>query len=72
MLVYIVKVLNHVIKRRTFEGINGSSLTSKYMPSYKYWIKIWYDTHDSKNTFKTKRECIEYVNRQKELEGKPL
>ncbi len=41
------KPTGHIIKRRTFEGEidpskNDNSLTSKYMPSYRYWLKITY------------------------------
>ena len=58
------------IKRRTFEGKtdpskNDNSLTSKYMPSYKYWLKITFpqSAQPHTNCFRTKREAEEsYAN----------
>ena len=52
------------IKRRTFEGKedetkNDSSLTSKYMPSYKYWMIIYYphNTNGIQNCYRTKTDA---------------
>jgi len=62
------------IKRRTFEGKtdpakNDSSLTSKYMPSYKYWLQIEYDNYTAENCFPTKAQCIAAVETAKRQAG---
>ena len=56
----------HEIKRRTFEGKtdpskNDNGLTSKYMPSRKYWMKITYPHAPQGHTdcYRTKREAEE-------------
>jgi len=71
-------IKSYEIKRRTFEGKtnpqkNLNSLTSKYMPSYKYWVKISFDngTH-SEDCRPTKQSCIDYVEHRKRLAGKTL
>ena len=58
------KPTGHVIKRRTFEGKtdpskNDSGLTSKYMPSYKYWMKITYPHAPQGHTdcYRTKKDA---------------
>lgn len=56
--------VSYELKRRTFEGIadkskNADSLTSEYMPSYKYWIKIHYkEGHFSSRTYRTKKDAL--------------
>jgi len=62
------------IKRRTFEGRtnpdkNNSSLTSKYMPSYKYWMRIEYDNYSSEYCKPTKKQCLEIVEAAKRKAG---
>ncbi|KKN00790.1 hypothetical protein LCGC14_1134150 [marine sediment metagenome] len=62
------------IKRRTFEGKtdptkNNSSLTSKYMTSYKYWLEIEYDGYTAENCYPTKAECIAAVETAKARVG---
>ncbi len=71
------KVKDFQIKRRTFEGKtnpakNDNSLTSKYMPSYRYWLKIQYETYTSENCFCTKAECLGAVATAKNIVGKIL
>lgn len=60
------KPTGHEIKRRTFKGKtddskNDNSLTSKYLPSYKYWMKITYPHALQGHTdcYRTKREAEE-------------
>jgi hypothetical protein len=83
MELYHSKVKGFEIKRRTFEGKtdhtkNDNSLTSKYMPSYKYWLRIEYhaDEHHARQATeyccRTKQEALDRVERAKYLEGKPL
>lgn len=64
------KVTGFNIKRRTFEGKtdptkNNSSLTSKYMTSYKYWLEIEYDSYTAENCYPTKAKCITAVETAK-------
>lgn len=72
------KVMGYRIKRRTFEGKtdptkNDDSLTSKYMPSYKYWIEVEFEDGNKRtDTRPTKRECLEFVARLKLDAGKPM
>lgn len=54
----------HEIKKRTFEGKhdpskNDNSLTSKYMPSYRYWMVITYPHNPAgvEHTCRTKKEA---------------
>lgn len=70
-------VIGFEIKRRTFEGKtnpnkNDNSLTSKYMPSYKYWLRIEYEDYSSENCYPRKSECQQAVETAKQLAGKPL
>ena len=59
------KPVFYELKRRKFEGKNddsknGDSLTSKYMPSYKYWMRIHYkDGGNSTNCYRTKKDALE-------------
>ena len=62
------------IKRRTFEGKtepekNNSSLTSKYMPSYKYWMRIDYDNYSSENCYPRKSDCVAAIERAENQAG---
>lgn len=71
------KVKSFEIKRRTFEGKtdpdkNINSLTSKYMPSYKYWVRIVFENYTSDRCFPTKKQCVEYVEKRKRIAGTPL
>ena len=78
MIMHYDKPVSREIKRRTFEGKtdpakNDNSLTSKYMPSYRYWMEITYDTGRVSETCKvTKRDCIEYFEACERMAGKPL
>ena len=70
-------VTSFEIKRRTFEGRinsakNNNSLTSKYMPSYKYWLKLNFGNHATENCFPTKRQCLQRVEEAKREAGKLL
>jgi hypothetical protein len=66
------------IKRRTFEGKidpskNDCSLTSKYMPSYKYWLRIVFDNGQiSTETKPTKQQCIDFVDNCRRQAGTEL
>jgi len=67
-------VKSSTIKRRTFEGKtdptkNDSSLTSKYMTSYKYWLRIEYDGYTAEDCHPTKAECIAAVELAKKRAG---
>ena len=63
----------YIIKRRTFEGKNDHALTSSYMPSYKYWMRIEFaDQKASENCFTSKRAAQEYYDRCVREAGKPL
>ena len=72
------KPIGYNIQRRTFEGKtdpakNNSSLTSKYMPSYKYWVKIDFDGgYSEEKTFTTKAQCIEYVDHRQSIAGRTM
>jgi len=70
-------VIGFEIKRRTFEGEtnpdkNNNSLTSKYMSSYKYWLRIDYENYSSENCYSKKSECQQAVETAKQLAGKSL
>lgn len=65
------------IKRRTFEGKtdidkNNNSFTSKYMPSYKYWLRIDYENYSSENCYPKKSDCQQAIETAKRLAGSPL
>lgn len=68
-------VKSFIIKRRKLEGRsdptkNDDSLTSKYMPSYRYWLQIEFEGGQvTTRTRPTKQECVEYVERCKRLAG---
>ena len=69
------KVSGFNIKRRTFEGKtnptkNDSSLTSKYMTSYKYWLEINYEGYTAENCYRTKADCIIAVETAQDRAGK--
>ncbi len=65
------KVKSFVIKRRTFEGKNDHSLTSKYMTSYKYWYElITEEGARHENTTRTKREAVGEIEDYKRKEGR--
>lgn len=72
------KVKSFEIKRRTFEGRtdptkNDNSLTSKYMPSYKYWVKIKFeDGSETEDTKPTKQLCLNFVEHRKSIAGKQM
>ena len=78
MKLYYSKPVGYEVKRRTFEGKtnpdkNGDSLTSKYYPSYKYWIQIEHDDGTVIiRTKRTKKECVEYFQHCLSIAGKPL
>ena len=67
-----------VIQRRTFEGIsnpdkNRNALTSKYMPSYKYYIDIGYEGgRHAVGTHRTKGQAQEFYDRAVKMAGEPL
>lgn len=68
------KVKGFEIKRRTFEGKinpakNNNSLTSKYMVSYKYWMRIDYDNYSSENCYIRKSDCLAAVETAKRQAG---
>lgn len=70
-------VIGFEIKRRTFEGKtdidkNNNSLTSKYMPSYKYWLRIDYENYSSENCHPKKSDCQQAVEKAKRLAGTSL
>jgi hypothetical protein len=72
------KPISLTIKRRTFEGktnpkANNNSLTSKYMPSYKYWSEITYENGQKiTNCHRTKREAeTAYADRIRKA-GQPM
>ena len=74
---YYEQVKSFEIKRRTFEGRtnpgkNNNSLTSKYMPSYKYWVRIVFENYTTDQCFPTKKQCVDYVEQRKRAAGKPL
>jgi len=58
------KPLSYDLRRRKFEGRtddskNGDSLTSKYMPSYKYWMKILYEGgREQASCYRTKKDAL--------------
>ena len=66
------------IKRRTFEGRtdpekNDCALTSKYMPSYKYWMRVELDdgiTHEFCRP--GKQDCLDDLEKCKQQAGKLL
>lgn len=65
------------IKRRTFEGKtnpakNNNSLTSKYMPSYKYWLLLDFGCHTTEDCYPTKRQCYQRIEEAKREAGKLL
>ena len=65
------------IKRRTFESKtdstkNDNALTSKYMPSYKYWLRIDYDSYSAEYCRPTKAECLADVETAKRRAGTEL
>ncbi len=71
------KVAGYAIRRRTFEGKtnpkkNDCSLTSKYMPSHKYWLMIDWGNYSSEYTYPTKAQCLTIVEDAKKRAGKPL
>ena len=77
MKFYYPDVLSYEIKRRTFEGKdnpdkNNNSLTSKYMPSYKYWMKIEHPNYVSKNCYRTKQDALEALETAKYRAGSSL
>ena len=78
MKMYYDKPTECTIKRRTFEGKtdpskNSDSLTSKYMPSYKYWLLIGYDTgRKAVATFRTKAEAAAFYAKAQRMAGQPL
>ena len=78
MKLYYQKVKSFVIKRRTFEGKtnpakNDNSLTSKYMPSYRYWLRIlFYDGSSSETCYRQKIDCSGAVATAKAMAGRAL
>lgn len=78
MKLYYDKPTEYTIKRRTFEGKtdpskNADSLTSKYMPSYKYWLLIGYDTcRKAVSTFRTKLDAEAFYANALKIAGQPL
>ena len=70
------KVESSEIKKRTFEGKtdpskNNHSLTSKYMPSYKYYMKVNYELGTSReDCFRTRKDAEDYLKVLKNREGK--
>ena len=65
------------IKRRTFEGKNdpnknNNSLTSKYMLSYKYWLRIDYEDYSAERCYPKKLDCQQAVETAKRLAGSLL
>lgn len=74
---YHPQVKDFEIKRRTFEGKtdpnkNDNSLNSKYMPSYKYWMRIDYENYSSECCYPTKAQCLEAVETAKQKAGQLL
>ncbi len=65
-------VIGFEFKRRTFEGKNDNSLTSKYMPSYKYWLRIDYENYSAEKCYPKKSDCQQAVETAKRLAGLPL
>lgn len=67
------KPVSYELKPRTFEGKtdpskNGDPLTSKYMTSYKYWMKVYYEEGEpTTHTFPGKQNALAYY---KELADK--
>ena len=73
MILTYRKIKSFDIKRRTFEGKNDSSLTSKYMPSYKYWLKVIYeDNNSSEDCFRTKQEALKRIEDWRRKEGQVM
>lgn len=78
MKFYYDKPESCIIKKRTFEGKtdpdkNADSLTSKYMPSYKYWVELIYETgRHAVATFRTKTEAEAFYAKALKMAGQPL
>jgi hypothetical protein len=61
------------VKRRTFEGKNDNALTSKYMPSYKYWYEFkTIDGITHSNCTRTKKEALQEIEIYRLKEGELL
>lgn len=61
------------VKRRTFEGKNEHALTSKYMPSYKYWYSFkTVEGVEHKDCVRTKQDAINAIEAYRAKEGQIL
>lgn len=83
MKTYWAKPVKYEIKQRTFEGKtdsskNDHSLTSKYMPSHRYYMEIEFkadDCHDAyitRNTYRTKADALAHYELCVKRAGQPM
>jgi hypothetical protein len=74
----VVAIYSIQVKRRTFEGKtdnskNDNALTSKYMPSYKYWYEFkTMEGVKHTNCTTTKKDAYQEIKDYRLKEGKPL
>lgn len=83
MKTYWTTPVHYEIKQRTFEGKldsskNDNALTSKYMPSHRYYMEIKFksdDSHDeytTHSTYRTKADALAHYELCVKRAGQPM